>query len=273
MGDGVIRSVHNEQVKAWTSLQQAKQRRRTGLFLAEGPRVVEEALAAGAPVKIILYDEENRSEKVAGLLAEARRRGVEVRAVAPHVLAKICETVTPQGVVAVVGFPESHTIRERLGKSGLLMVALDGVQDPGNVGAVLRVARAVGVHGVLCGRETADPFSPKAVRASMGAIFSVPVWSEELAAALMQWKKEGVRVVGTGAGGDVRYDCWDWTVSTAVVLGSEGRGIGRDVQDLCDGFVYIPMPGGGESLNVATAAAVLLYEAWRQRAAGCRNGA
>ncbi|MDI3257549.1 MAG: RNA methyltransferase [Kyrpidia sp.] len=269
MEEELIRSGQNERVKEWAALHRGKERRRRGVFLAEGPHLVGEALAAGVRIEVLIYDPDDRSPEVATLVDRARRRGLVLQPVSRAVMDKICESATPQGIAAVVAMPawrSPSSARAPEGQAaGVLMIALDGVQDPGNVGAVLRVARAVGASGVLCGGDTADPFSPKAVRGSMGAVFSVPIWSGRLTDMLPAWKGKGARLVETGAANGVRYDHWDWRPPTVVVLGSEGRGIRPEIRRLCDGTVHIPMPGGGESLNVAVAAAILLYEAWRQR--------
>lgn len=272
MREEIIRSARNPKVKVWASLREGKYRRRYGLFLAEGPHLVEEALAAGAPVKVVLYAAGKEEDpEVAALLLRAREQGRPVQPVSLDVMEKVCESATPQGIAAVVELVLRSPNRPE-GRRPPLYVALDGVQDPGNVGAVLRVARAVAADGVYLGRDTADPFGPKAVRASMGAVFAVPLWCGDLPEAVGDLRRRGVAVVGTGVRGAVRYDRWDWRVPTVLVLGSEGRGLRPEVEALCEAIVSIPMPGGGQSLNIAAAAAVILYEVLRQRSAGTGGG-
>ncbi|ATY85498.1 rRNA methyltransferase [Kyrpidia spormannii] len=270
MGEEEIRSLQNARVKEWAALRRGKERRRRGLFLAEGPHLVGEALHSGLGIEVVLFDPRDQTPEVASLVEEARGKGCPVQPADRRVLERVCEVITPQGIAAVVRIPEwpiPGFAVEAPEEDPVLMVALDGIQDPGNVGAVLRVARAVGVAGVLCGEDTADPFSPKAVRSSMGAAFTVPIRQGRLVDMIGEWHAKGVEPVETAVGEGVRYDRWNWNIPVMIVLGNEGRGISPEVRQLCRGKVHIPMPGGGESLNVAVAAALLLYEARRHRGA------
>ncbi|MBQ1675129.1 MAG: RNA methyltransferase [Oscillospiraceae bacterium] len=227
-------------------------RREQRQFLCDSPKLVEEALRWGADVRTVVCTDHASLPEL--------RQGVECVTVSESVMASVSPAKTPQGVLCVCNLPDT-ALPSRL--DGKRYVVLDGVQDPGNVGTVLRTADAFGADGLILLPGCADPFSPKTVRASMGAVFRCPVWQcepEEL--------KELLRVSGvTLYGAALRQDTVDVrTVGydrAAIAIGSEGRGLSRKVLDLCDVTVRIPMEPKCESLNAAIAAAVLLWEAYR----------
>ena len=242
-----ITSLKNPKVAAWKALKDRKGRRESGCFLVEGRKMVEEALASAFDVETVLVQE--GMELPDGLT-------MPVYELPEHVLAAVCDTKTPQGIAAVVRMKEQSAL-------GKHIVVLDGVQDPGNVGTVLRTLDAFDADGLLLTGGCADPFGPKTVRASMGAVFRRPVWSvtpEELGALL---RHSGIPLYGAA----LRPDALDARQADysrcALAIGSEGRGLSREVLDLCDKTVLIPMSPRCESLNAAIAAAVLLWESWR----------
>lgn len=228
-------------------------RREMGEFVCDGPKLLEEALRWGGRITTVLY--EAGRELPAGLPDELR----VVQAPA-DLLRSLSTTQTPQGLLFLCRMPQTD-LPERL--EGSRYLVLDGVQDPGNVGTVLRTADAFGADGLILLPGCADPFSPKTVRASMGACFRLPVWEagrQELAAAAAG---AGLPLYGAALGentGDVR----DVDLRRcAVVIGSEGRGISGETLELCTGTIRIPMRERCESLNAAVAAAVILWEGWR----------
>lgn len=231
-------------------------RREQGQFLCDSPKLVEEALRWNAAVRTVVCTD---PDTLPDLLS-----GVEIVTVSEDVMAAASPAKTPQGVLCVCALPDTAP-PERL--DGKHYVVLDGVQDPGNVGTVLRTADAFGADGVILLPGCADPFSPKTVRASMGAVFRCPVWqcgAAELKGLLI---RSGIPLFGAA----LRQDTADVrTVDfsrAAIAIGSEGRGLSAEVLDLCDATVRIPMEKRCESLNAAIAAAVLLWEAYRQRPA------
>jgi len=203
------------------------------------------------------------------LVERALADGLPVHELAPGVLGRVAGTVTPQPVLAVV--PLLDRPLERLARDGILVVCAD-VRDPGNLGTVLRSAEAAGVHGVICPDGTVDPYNPKCVRASAGALFHVPlVLGGNTVQVLGQLGTWGVRRLGASA--RVGSSLWatDLTGPVALVLGNEASGLPAELGASLDGTVSIPIEGRSESLNVGMAATVLVYEAARQRRAGAQR--
>ena len=227
-------------------------RREQGQFLCDSPKLLQEALRWGADVTAVVSTE---GEELPPL-----PEGVRAVEVPRDVMESVSPMKTPQGVLFLCNIPRRE-LPEKL--TGRHYVALDGVQDPGNVGTVLRTADAFDADGLLLLPGCADPYSPKTVRASMGAIFRRPVWQcspEELHGLL---KRSGLRLYGAALRSDTA-DARDLNYDGAVVaIGSEGQGLSRTVLDLCDATVRIPMSERCESLNAAVAAAVLLWEGYR----------
>jgi RNA methyltransferase, TrmH family len=237
-------------------------------FVVEGAKVLGEALAAGVAVESVFVDRSlmaTGAEALQQLLDQAYAAGSRVYELEHGVLARVADTVTPQPVLAVV--PQIDVPLARLDQLGAdLIVVCVEVRDPGNAGTVLRSAEAAGAGGVVCCDGSVDVFNPKTVRASAGALFHVPVVSggdaTEVLAQLGSW---GLRRLGTASRGGQVYDETDLSGRVALVFGNEAHGLPADLQAVMDGVVTIPMAGRAESLNVGMAAAVLCFEAARQR--------
>ncbi|SDE15569.1 RNA methyltransferase, TrmH family [Paenibacillus sp. UNCCL117] len=265
----IISSAQNPRVKQWAELQSRKGRDKTGRFLIEGLHLVEEALGSELmPPDTIVYAED-RKASCASLLAKARAAGIECVAVSESVLAKCTDTLTPQPVFAVVPklpWRLSDLLQTKSGATGkALVIAIDGMQDPGNLGTIIRSADAVGATGIVLGKGTVDLYNPKTVRSTMGSLFHLPIVSADLTACLPQAAEAGVQIVGTSLQGAVPlYDC-DLRPATWIVIGNEGQGVSEAVGQLVEQHVIIPMQGRAESLNAAMAATVMLFEAARQR--------
>ncbi len=263
----MIESLRNDRIKLLQRLARRRHRLRERLYVVEGPRLIEEALAAGTSLRSVFVAPALLPERWRPLVA-ALPAGVPVHEVAAPVFRAVAETETPQGILATVEMPE-WSVADTLGSGGggvPLAVVVDGVQDPGNLGNILRTAMALGAGGVLLGRGTADPFNGKAVRAGAGAHFRLPVAvGVDPAEAVAEARRRGFGVVAAVTGGGV--DPWrvDLTQPLALVIGGEGAGVGSRVLGLADSRVSVPMPGGAESLNAAAACAILLYECLRQR--------
>jgi RNA methyltransferase, TrmH family len=255
----LITSSQNPKVQRLRALfSQRKEREVHGEFPVEGVRLFEEALTAGWKLRQALYTPE-LSQRGMELIARCRALGAEVEEVDPRVLKAAADTESPQGLVGVFA---QRTLP--LPVSLDFMIVADGLRDPGNLGTLLRTAAAAGAQAVLLTPGSVDPYSPKVLRAAMGAHFRLPVlelsW-EELSQAL----KPACRVYAAGAGtGTV---CWELDLRgpLALVIGAEAEGIGPQMSALADGVVRIPMPGQTESLNAAVAAGILLFEVVRQR--------
>ncbi|MCL6454405.1 MAG: RNA methyltransferase [Alicyclobacillus sp.] len=262
-----IESTHNPKVRQWASLKTRKGRREHSAFLAEGRRLVGEALASARSVRALLWDVAAGEEPVE-LKRLAEARGVPIYDLSPQAFAAVSDTVTPQGVAVVVEHPMPSAA-----SFPAFTLVLDGLRDPGNVGTLLRTAEAFGVSEVCCGADAADPLAPKVVRASMGAVFRLSLPEQPSRLYLHAWRghwPDGQVVVCDAAAEQTCAES-DFTRPTAIVVGSEAWGLSEDVRAAADRFVRIPMDPPVESLNAAVAGSVMLYEAYRQR--GGRSGA
>lgn len=255
----MITSTSNPRIQQVRQLvSQRKEREARAEFVLEGVRLVEEALASGWDLRLLLYTGQ-LSPRGLALVEQARRRGSDVEEVAPHVLKAVADTDTPQGIAAVFGLRGLE-----LPLHPDFIVAADAVRDPGNLGTLLRTAAAAGSQAVLLAPGCADPFSPKVLRAGMGAHFRLPVRALDWD-ALRAYLKPACQVFVAEAGQGT--PCWqlDLRRPAALVVGGEAEGAGPQARALADGYVTIPMPGRSESLNAAVAAGVLLFEVVRQR--------
>lgn len=242
-------------------LRDRRARRDERAFVLEGPRLVADALRRGAPLEAV-YLGPGAQEAFHPLVDAARAAGTPVRELKEGVLEKVGTTRTPQPVLAIAPIPAAP---EEITGDGPVLVLVD-VSDPGNLGTLLRTAEAAGAAALVCCGETVDPYNPKVVRASAGAIFAVPVLeSADAPVALDRLGAQGRRRIGTVATGGRPYTRVDLGGAVAIVLGSEAHGLPDAVTDRLDEVVSIPMAGETESLNLAVAGSVLCFEAARQR--------
>lgn len=260
---GMITSTHNPKIQ-WvrTLLQRSRHRREEQVFVVEGVRLVEEALQAGWDAQLLLHSPD-LSERGLALVDGFTRRGCEVEQVSAQVMDSLSATDTPQGLLAVLP-------KRDLPLPAVLDFVLiaDELRDPGNLGTILRTAAAAGVQAVCLSPGTADAFSPKVLRAGMGAHFRLPLFSLEWRAIESLVQQARLIVFLAEAGGGVAYTQANFRQPLALIIGGEAAGAGRAAQALARQPVFIPMPGQSESLNAAAAAAVLLFEIVRQRSAG-----
>ena len=252
-----ISSVHNPTVQSLRELQKARTRKETGLFLCESAKMVRETLALSLCRTLIV--ERGRENDYGQEIVQAEALGCEVLLVTPAILGAISEQKTPQGIMATVAIrPEPEAL------DGSLIVALDGVQDPGNVGTILRTADAAGFDGAILGAGCADLYSAKTLRATMGSVFRVPTKrTDDLAETLNEMKRRGYAVVATELGGQDFYAHCPHE-KCVLVIGSEGRGVSPEVRAVATHHLALPMRGGAESLNAAVAAGIMIYEMARQ---------
>lgn len=259
----MISSMANSQIKALMTLQRkAKARQETGLFVVEGLKMVSEVpkerleqiyvsesfLAAHSDIK-----------EIYGSLLET---------VTDKVFKEISQTQTPQGILAVVWqtcYDIDLMLKGKDGRAPLLLV-LETIQDPGNLGTMIRMAEGAGADGVIMNKTTADIYNPKVVRSTMGAIFRVPfAYTDDLKGVLLSAKAEGVRLYAAHLKGTQWYFDEDYKEGTAFLIGNEANGLSDEIAALADTYIKIPMEGQVESLNAAMAATILVYEAKRQR--------
>ncbi|HBT47206.1 MAG TPA: RNA methyltransferase [Peptococcaceae bacterium] len=264
----IITSRANRYVKLARSLYRRAQREKTGLYLLEGEHLIVDALAARAEVEVVFYDTNFlRVPEHARLVSQLREAGYLCLEVQPAVMQSMAATVTPPGALAIAR-QKKVSLSQLLENQEVFLLVADGVQDPGNLGTMLRTAVAAGCTGAVLTRGTVDPYNEKVVRATMGALFHLPVVTGIQAQELACQMKEKVRVIVAHVGATrPYYDC-DYCGRVAVVLGNENRGPSPEILKQAEAQVKIPLWGPVESLNVAVAAAILLYEAARRRYAG-----
>jgi RNA methyltransferase, TrmH family len=260
----MITSIKNPTIKQLRSLMTSRQaRRHERLFVAEGVRLIEEALRSRAEIMVAVYNPDQLASTERGQVLLEQIGGMRgAHEAPPDVLAAVSDTVTPQGIVAAVRWPEvAPTMR------GLTLV-LDAVQDPGNVGTLLRSAEATGVAQVICVSGTADVYSPKVVRSAMGAHFRLPIvqdvgWNDAPSLLI-----DADNVYAAVAGATMPYYAADWRQPSALIVGNEANGVSDDGLSVATKQISIPMAAAVESLNAAVAGSVIMFEALRQRKLG-----
>ncbi|HEU0028779.1 MAG TPA: RNA methyltransferase [Ktedonobacterales bacterium] len=272
----MITSGSNPRIAQLRALHTPKGREAAGMFLIEGPHLLEAALDARVTPRLIVFDPDALARSVEGRrllerIYEAREAGAEALEATPPAIERASDARTPQGVAAAVALadlaPERVRTRRR-GRARPLLLALDALSDPGNMGTILRSALAADVDEALLGPECADPFAPKVVRAGAGAHFHLPIrhglrWPE--VAERFAGAPVAEQVLVAEAAGRVAYDEVDLTRRTALIIGNEAHGVSRQAATLATERISIPMWNKVESLNAGIAASVILFEAARQR--------
>ncbi len=262
----VVESKQNARLKDLRKALSAPGRGPRGLAGIEGPNLLEEALRTGLRVATVFVVE--GAEKILDALRLPPE--IEVLQLPKKLLDSALATETPQPVAALVEPPEwtwAHVLNVRRGGSALVVV-LAGIQDPGNLGTILRSAEAFGADGIVSLPGTVSAWNPKAVRASAGSVFRVPLIAASRRVCWEKLREAGVRILATSVRGAQPADLVDLAGPVALVIGNEGNGVEDDLAAKADARITIPCPGPVESLNAAVAASVLLYEASRQRSTG-----
>lgn len=261
----MITSKANPQIKRAKTLLRRSGREEHRQFLVEGVRLAEEAVCSGA-VEVLYYSQKLvDNERGRRLLQASREARVPIVECSEHVIAEISDTVTSQGVVAVVSKPDWEC---RL--SGLVVVA-DGIQDPGNLGTLFRTALAAGASGLIVTPGCVDPYNPKAVRASMGGVLKLPHWQMSISEAVTALRRGGMQIVTADLVDSQDYFSVRFPANVALVIGSEAHGPSKELREAADLKVRIPLLGPIESLNASVAAGILLYEIARQQLAETRK--
>ena len=275
-----LTSRQNVLVKYIRSLAQRKVRERERCFVVEGVRLLEEALQTmekGGPFSletVIVSGELRQNERELRLIKALQTAGVKLCSVSAEIMEGLADTVNPQGVLGVVrrtqlkpGLSTEDPAKSFAPGSPLILI-MDRIQDPGNLGTLLRTAEAAGVTAVWLLKGTVDPFSPKVLRATMGSIFRVPIATEVEACAVRELRNQGVCLLAAGVEATaLPYYEANFCKPLALVLGNEANGLADWLKLACDQLVTIPLAGAAESLNAAVAGAVILFEARRQRQA------
>ena len=278
-----ITSLQNPRIKAIRALSQRKRRQETGLFFAEGIRLAGEALQTGADIEtLVVAPELLRSNFGRDTVRRARDEDVEILEVGAEVFRSLSGKDGPAGIGVVAGQRWTALDDAGVGLGGsdastndvasadaaaadtLGWVVLEDVGNPGNLGSILRTSEAVGGAGVILLGDTADPYDPTSVRGSMGSVFSQQVVRSTLE-ALIQWKRRlGIPMIGTSDAAPADYRSATYAPPLLLCLGSEQHGLSDEVTEACDTVVRIPMSGGADSLNLAVAAGVMLYEVFNR---------
>jgi TrmH family RNA methyltransferase len=260
-----ISSPANATVKLLKSLDRKKERVETGLFLAEGARLAEEALNHGwTPSSVLAGASALERPQTAALLARMKKAGARVLTASEKVLAAVSRKDNPQTVISA--FKQRQATLADLQTTGARRwVALYEVRDPGNLGTIVRTADAAGCDGVVLIGQCCDPFSVEAVRATMGSLFAMPIASTKFADFNAWRSTAGARMVAASMRGKGPHDKVSYGERSVVLMGNEQAGLPPEVEAECDELVRIPMMGKADSLNLASAASVMIYEVWRSR--------
>lgn len=252
-------------MKLLKSLDRKKARAETGLFLAEGARLAEEALNHGwTPAYVLAGASALERSQTAALLARMKKEGARVLTASEKVLAGVARKDNPQTVVSA--------FRQKLSRLSDLptdgprrWVALYEVRDPGNLGTIVRTADAAGCDAVILIGQSCDPFSVEAVRATMGSLFDMPIAVAHFDDFNVWRSKAGARMIAASMRGKRPHDRAEYGAKSVILMGNEQSGLPTDVEARCDELVRIPMMGTADSLNLASASSVMIYEAWRSR--------
>jgi TrmH family RNA methyltransferase len=231
------------------------------VFIVEGAKMFEEAPKDW--IKEIYVSETFLNKCSSNIKALLSGKSFEV--LSDEVFKKVSDTQTPQGVLSVLTMPH-YELEDYLDNGNQLFILLEDLQDPGNLGTIIRAGEGAGVSGIIMTQKTADIFNPKVIRSTMGSIYRVPFFTTNNICYLIKTlKNKGISVYAAHLDDSVDYDKADYTKPTAFLIGNEGNGLKRETADLATGYIKIPMAGQVESLNAAVATTILMYEAARQR--------
>jgi TrmH family RNA methyltransferase len=261
MDEQLITSVNNNTIKRIRALRQRRERLEQGRFLVEGIRIVAEAVQTGADVEYLVVAPELLISEFAQQLV--RDAAVPQLQVSSQVFARLSSKDGPQGLAAVI---KQHweSLNQLVPQAGELWVALDAPQDPGNLGTIMRTADAVGAAGLILIGNSADPFDPGAVRASMGSLFALRLVQTDISSFLRWTAQTQIPVVGTAGAAAVHYRQVDYHLPLVLLSGSERQGLPEQLMNACQHLVSIPMVGRCDSLNLAVATSIVLYEIYEQ---------
>jgi RNA methyltransferase, TrmH family len=259
----LIQSRENSLLKQVRKLKEKRYRTESNQFLIEGFRFLDEAVKSSFEVPYVFVNENNLDKWNASGLGEHIRKDTKVYLIKDAVFKTIAGTESPQGVIAVVCNKKS-----KLKEGDGFYVLVDRIQDPGNMGTIIRTAHAAGALGLLYTKGTVDIYNEKTLRSSMGSIFHLPVIEDESINITRELKTRGFKLIVSSLDTKESFYDIDLKGNSIICVGNEGNGISDEVLELCDEKVRIPMPGGAESLNAAVAASIMIFEAVRQSRVG-----
>lgn len=263
----MITSTANAQIKHLIQLQKkGKLRTEQGIFVSEGKKMFEEAKTLDGQIIKAYFSESfaKTQEAETGQGIENYAAGIPYEIVQDSVFAVCAETMTPQGILAMVRQP-SYQLEDLLNQKQLRLLLLENLRDPGNLGTIFRTAEGAGTTGIILSQESVDLFNPKVIRSTMGSVFRVPfVYAEDFLGILNQLKASQVQIFAAHLKGSIPYNTADYRGNTAILIGNEANGLSAESTKAASQAVRIPMGGRLESLNAAVAAAILMYERARQ---------
>lgn len=265
----MITSTSNQQMKNLSALlKKSKERKEKKVFVVEGTKMVAEAPVHALKAVYVSESYANNTvnaQMIQDTVKKCKSADAVYEEVSDSVFKSVSDTQTPQGIMAVLAMPE-YKLEELLMGEHTHLLVLESIQDPGNLGTMVRTGEGAGITGVIMNKTTVDLFNPKTIRSTMGSIYRVPFYvTEDLKDTLSQLKGKGVALYAAHLKGEHSYDEEDYCKALGFLIGNEGNGLSDEIADLADSYIKIPMEGQVESLNAAVSATILMYEANRQR--------
>ncbi|CAI3206167.1 RNA methyltransferase [Clostridium neonatale] len=259
-----IESKENNLLKETKKLKERKHRNRNNKYIIEGFRLIEEAFKADLPIEyLIITKEEN--EKMTTYIEKYLKDDIKIYLMSDSLFKELISTEQPQGILAVANMQNNY-----LKENGSFYLLCDKVQDPGNLGTIIRTAHAAGVDGIILTKGTVDIYNEKTIRSTMGSLFYIPVvYDDENLSLVKKLKEESFKILVTSLETDKDFYEEDLKGRILLTVGNEGNGVSDEIHEIADTKVKIPMPGNAESLNVAIATSVIIYEKIRQER--CKN--
>lgn len=262
----MITSTSSKQIKNLSALiKKSRERRNQGVFVVEGPRMFYEAPKNRIKNVYVSesYYENSQNKQEMDAYMEGRMDKMEI--VGDSVFKQISDTQTPQGIMAVIEMPH-YELSDLLDGDRTHLLILESIQDPGNLGTMLRTGEGAGITGVIMNSQTVDLYNPKTVRSTMGSLYRMPYYiSDDLEGTINLLKEKGVKLYAAHLKGTLLYDEPEYTRACGFMIGNEGNGLSDQIADMADTYIKIPMEGKVESLNAAISATLLMYECNRQR--------
>lgn len=260
-----ITSIKNPIIKEIKSLYRKKKRIESKTFIIEGIKIIEEAIDNDYEIKNIVYTDKLFETRGGSDFFEKIKELEKLVYVSENVFKEISDIENPQGILAVGKFEYNELVNIEFQDSPFLLL-LDELQDPGNMGTIIRTADAFNIDGILITEGCVDPYNPKVVRATMGSIFRVPIYYISNAVEeLKELRNKGIKVYSTALENSTSIFNVNYKEGALLVIGNESRGVSQDIYSISDGLIRIPMPGQAESLNAGVAASIIMYEAMKQR--------
>lgn len=260
-----ITSVKNPLIKKIKSLYRKKERMKKNSFIIEGIKIIQEAIDYDYELRNIIYTDQLLSTKEGTEFFDVIKDFHNIIYVPNNIFKEISDTENPQGIMAIAKF-NYKTIDEIVNKEKLSLLFLDELQDPGNMGTIIRTADAFNIDGIIITQGSVDPYNPKVVRATMGSIFRVPLYySSEGINDLNRLKTLGIKAYSTSLEGSLPIYDVDFNENFVLIIGNESKGVSEDYFSLSDKLIKIPMIGKAESLNAGVASSIIMYEVMKQR--------